>query len=317
RDAQVDRIRQLEQARIEFSRQTEQARLVEEKRALEERRVAEKEALQRRYRLCLANAEENYSLNWAEQCKKNAAKNQADRIDCFAKDLLSPSTKTLATSIDERESQELIIALVGPVGSGVSTSAKLLTELLSTDFSYIVPPPFKQSDIIASEARRVGMSQIPRAPLNVYVDQMQTAGNKLREKFGSDYLAEKTIEQIVKFRTAKGAIQNGKAMPGRRAYIIDSLKNVEELNLLRKVYRETLCVFGVFAPDEIRQQRLVNAGAKVSDVTKVIDRDLGEAGTFGQMTRKVFSLSDFFVCNDQKEEELRRKLKRFLQIIFD
>src|SRR3982751_5715371 len=97
-----------------------------------------------------------------------------------ANDLLSESTKTLATSIDERESQELIIALVGPVGSGVSTSAKLLAELLSADFAYTVPPAFKQSDIIAAEAHRVGMSQIPRAPLNVYVDQMQTAGNSLR-----------------------------------------------------------------------------------------------------------------------------------------
>jgi deoxycytidylate deaminase len=234
-----------------------------------------------------------------------------------AKDLLSKSSKTLATSIDERESQELVIALVGPVGSGVSTSARLLKELLVTDFGYVVPDPFKQSDIIAAEARRVDVANIPRSPLNVYVDQMQTAGNRLRERFGSDYLAEKTIEQIVKFRTARGGIQDGKAVPGRRAYIIDSLKNLEELALLRKVYRETLCVFGVFAPDEIRHSRLVDAGALAADVKKVIDRDLGEAGTFGQMTRKVFTLSDFFVCNDQKTDELRRKLRRFLEIIFD
>lgn len=106
-------------------------------------------------------------------------------------------------------------------------------------------------------------------------------------------------------------------MPGRRAYIIDSLKNLEELSLLRKVYRETLCVFGVFAPDDIRQIRLVNDGAAAPDVKKVIERDLGEAGTFGQMTRKVFSLSDFFVCNDQKTDELRRKLRRFLELIFN
>jgi len=69
-----------------------------------------------------------------------------------------------------------------------------------------------------------------------------------------------------------------------------------------------LCVFGVFAPDDLRRQRLIDAGAHADDVKKVIDRDLGEAGTFGQMTRKVFSLADFFVCNDQKTEELRRKI---------
>jgi len=225
--------------------------------------------------------------------------------------------KSLATTIDERASQELVIALVGPVGSGVSTAARLLKELLRTDFGYVVAEPFKQSDIIYSEAHRVGMANIPKTPLSTYVDQMQTAGNNLRQKFGSDYLAEKTIEQIVTFRTAKGGIQDGKAVPGRRAYIIDSIKNVEELALLRKVYRETLCVFGVFAPDEIRRQRLIDDGALIDDVKKVIERDLGEAGTFGQMTRKVFSLSDFFVCNDQKTDELRRRLRRFLDLIFN
>jgi deoxycytidylate deaminase len=234
------------------------------------------------------------------------------------KDLLSePTGKSLATSIDERQSQELVIALVGPVGSGVSTAAGFLKELLNTDFNYVVGDPLKQSDIILAEAHRVGLANISKKPLNVYVDQMQTAGNKLREKFGSDYLAEKTIEQIVKFRKARGGIRDGKAMPGRRAYIIDSIKNVEELALLRKVYRETLCVFGVFAPNELRRQRLIDGGANVDDVKKVIERDLGEAGTFGQMTRKVFSLSDFFVCNDKKPEELRRKLPRFLDLIFD
>jgi deoxycytidylate deaminase len=39
--------------------------------------------------------------------------------------------------------------------------------------------------------------------------------------------------------------------------------------------------------------------------------------TFGQMTRKVFIESDFFICNDKKKDELRRQLMRFLEIIFD
>ncbi|UGY30406.1 hypothetical protein HU675_0050910 (plasmid) [Bradyrhizobium septentrionale] len=49
-------------------------------------------------------------------------------------------------------------------------------------------------------------------------------------------------------------------------------------------------MFGVFAPDQLRKQRLVDGGAHAEDVKKVIERDLGEAGTFGQMTRKVFGL---------------------------
>jgi dephospho-CoA kinase len=179
-----------------------------------------------------------------------------------AKDLLSkPEEKSLATSINERESQELVIALVGPVASGVSTSARLLKELLQIEFGYDVPEILTQSDIIKKEAARVGMGTIPTSPLSVYIDQMQNAGNLLREKFGSNYLAEKTVEQIVKYRTAKGAVVDVKTMPGRRAYIIDSIKNVEELSLLRSIYRETLCLVGVFAPDAIRERRLLDGGA--------------------------------------------------------
>ena len=77
---------------------------------------------------------------------------QGDRLRTPAKDLLSnPDGKTLATSIDERESQELVIALVGPVGSGVTTSARLLKELLTTDFSYVVADGYQRCQSIVVE----------------------------------------------------------------------------------------------------------------------------------------------------------------------
>jgi deoxycytidylate deaminase len=234
-----------------------------------------------------------------------------------AKDLLAMDVgKTLANKISERDSQELVVALVGPVGSGVSTSARLIKELLSNEYGYDVEI-LKQSTIIANEGARVGFANIPESPLSAYIETMQSAGNALRTKFGPNYLAEKTVESIYKHRRSKGGFVDGQVQPGRRAYIVDSIKNVDELLLLRSIYRDALCLFGVFAPDQIRQQRLKDNGALEADVTKLIKRDLGESGTFGQMTRKVFSFADFYVCNDQKIEELRRKLARFLEIIFD
>ncbi|BCH19953.1 hypothetical protein [Mesorhizobium sp. L-2-11] len=44
----------------------------------------------------------------------------------------------IATTIGDRLSQELVIALVGPVASGVSTTAKFLADLLSQKYGYDV-----------------------------------------------------------------------------------------------------------------------------------------------------------------------------------
>jgi deoxycytidylate deaminase len=225
--------------------------------------------------------------------------------------------RTLATDITDRLSQELVIALVGPVGSGVSTSGRYLRELLANEFSYDVAPVITLSGFIRKEAHRVSLGDVP-TQLSAYIAHMQEAGNQLRAKFGSNYLAEKAVEQIAKYRKEKhGYAQNGTMLPGRRAYIIDSIKNLEELDLLRHIYRETLCVVGVFAPDQMRKTRLVHNGAFEDDVRSVINRDSGEVATFGQNTRSIFVRSDFFICNDKKPDELKRRLQRYLEIIFD
>lgn len=236
-----------------------------------------------------------------------------------ATDLLSdrPTTITVANKISERLSQELVIALFGPVGSGVSTAAIFIEEILNQIFSYKICPIIKPSSIIKTEAHRVGLRVPPDEPLDVYISEMQTAGNRLREHFGGNYLAEKVVEQIFKFRHENGGYQGDIPLPGRRAYIIDSLKNQDELDLLRQIYGETLCVFGVFSPDPIRKQRLIDAGVPENNVKKIIDRDQSEIITFGQKTRKLFVQSDFFVCNDQRKEELRSKIERYLHIMFD
>lgn len=232
------------------------------------------------------------------------------------------SSIRMAEEISDRLSSELVFALVGPVGSGVSQVANYLQEILTQEFGYQVASTIKPSAIIRSEAHRVAMNIPARSDRSAYIESMQTAGNELRHKFGPNYLAEKTIEQIVKFRRASGGYQDADdshqiMLPGRRAYIIDSIKNGEEYALLKQIYGKTLCLVGVFAPDAIRKRRLVEGGVSSPDVQKIVDRDQGEVATFGQKTRKVFELSDFFVCNDQTKDILRKSVRRFLHLLFD
>jgi len=234
------------------------------------------------------------------------------------KDLLEQETKPgVAQSISDRLSKELVIALVGPVGSGVSTAAEYIVEILKETFSYQVCPILQPSTIIRDESHRVGLRAPEREPLDEYIIGMQTAGNLLRQKFGNNYLAEKVVERIFKYRHQAGGFDGDIVIPGRRAYIIDSMKNTEELELFRQLYGDTVCIFGIFAPDSLRRERLISDGAAEEQVKKLIDRDQNEIVTFGQKTRKIFIHSDFFVCNDQKKDQLRTKLARYLDLIFD
>lgn len=228
------------------------------------------------------------------------------------------SNAPIAKSIEDRLSQELIIALVGPVGSGVSTAAAYIRDMLVQTFAYDVAPIIKPSSIIKSEAVRVGDNIPEELPFDQYILRMQDAGNSLRERFGGDYLAEKIVETIYTYRNKHGGYTaSGVVIPGRRAYIIDSLKNPDELDLLKQIYGETLCVIGVFAPDAQRKKRLTDAQVPADQINAIIDRDQGEIATFGQKTRKLFVRSDFFVCNDRRPEELRSKISRLLEIMFD
>ncbi len=240
-------------------------------------------------------------------------------ISVSIQDLLSEDDgkMTVAAQIDERLSQELIIALVGPVGSGVSTAAALIHDALHTQFGYDVAPIVKISDIIRAEAHRVSEVPTDRDHLDDYIEQMQRIGNELRHAFGNYYLTEKVVERICKHRKERGGYQDQVQLPGRRAYIVDSLKNMEELTLLKRIYGDTLILCGVFAPDEIRKIRLENDGVDAQRVTSIIDRDQGEVATFGQMTRKIFQKSDLFVCNDHRPKEMEEKINRFLELTFD
>ncbi|WP_259781900.1 anti-phage dCTP deaminase [Aestuariispira ectoiniformans] len=222
----------------------------------------------------------------------------------------------VATDIKDRLSQELVFALIGPVASGVSTVAAQIEDLLKSRFGYKVCEIIKPSDIIENEAHRVSTSTIPKTPISKRIQALQNAGNELREKYGNNYLIEKSIEKIVEFRKANDGYKDHLLLPGRRAYIIDSLKNPEELELLKQIYGATLCVFGVFSPDEIRRQRLIDNGAKEDDVRTITSRDDNEVISFGQKTRKIFEKADFFICNDQKEDVLRVKVQRYLDLIF-
>jgi hypothetical protein len=114
RDAQFDRDRKLEAARVEYSRQTEQARLAAEKRDAEIEQAAAREAVHARYQNCVRRAEDFYSSSWANQCNRIADKAAKELKDCLSQGILN---KGSCESIYGGRDSSPNYSLPRPVGS--------------------------------------------------------------------------------------------------------------------------------------------------------------------------------------------------------
>lgn len=224
---------------------------------------------------------------------------------------------------EDRLSDELVIALVGPIASGVTATAKLLEDLLSSEFNYQVFK-YKPSDIIKGDSEKVSEEIGNPTDFATRVETYQTVGDKLRQKYGNGYLASKIVSKIAKNRDDNDGFQDPgdgseKPIPKQKrwVHIIDSIKHPEELKILKRTYGDILWLFGVFAPLQVRKERLKDL--QVSDVsaTSIIDRDYSESQRHGQKVKDVFHQSDFFIRNDtQSKNNLESDVQRFLEVMF-
>lgn len=114
---------------------------------------------------------------------------------------------TLSLKVEDRSSLELVIALVGPVGSGVTTTASILESTLTEKFGYAVER-IKVSSLIKEFSDEVLENIQDNLPVNERIERYQTVGNKLRKQHGAHYLADRVIEKIAFARQKmKGSLE--------------------------------------------------------------------------------------------------------------
>lgn len=179
--------------------------------------------------------------------------------------------------LEDRVTEELVFAVVGPVGSGCTKVTETLKKILSRDYGYEVIGR-KLSDIVKESAPLINMDAGTALTGAERVAHLQNVGNGLRKAFGHSYLAAKAIEKIAKQREEQGfrAALDGTpvAVKLRRLHIIDSLKHPSELRLLRETYGDIFWQFGVFAPEQVRRDRLTHQeGHKPEDLDSIILHD--------------------------------------------
>lgn len=218
--------------------------------------------------------------------------------------------------ISSTHTEELVIALCGPIGSPLHNVGGAIERMLMDSFGYTDCTYLKLSDFIAEHAHTVDVP-IPEDPAFDRIQSLITAGNALREKYGNGILAELAVHHIRMDRERHKTESNSpRYAPRRVVHIIDSIKNKEELALLKHVYRDMLYVVGVFAPLQIREANLNKMGLKSPQIYTLIDRDSGEESDAGQTVNDTFPNCDFFLrTGDGTDSQLHQRVERFIHLI--
>lgn len=228
----------------------------------------------------------------------------------FQRSLLPPTNAE--DGLITRTDPSVVFAFVAPVGidlSKVEDAAE--TRLRALGYSV--------------ERIRVSHDVLPRLDhsLNRKFDceferfnAMMDAGNNARENHGHSVIALGIAFEISLRRRAKGG------RVGKVAYFVHSLKHPDEVRLLRKIYSNSIYLFGVHASPDDRKAYLVNRREMQEDEAKrLMDRDRKENQKHGQRLVDTFHLSDFFV-GWRYDEDLRQHIflennvGRFIEIVF-
>lgn len=245
----------------------------------------------------------------------NIAKNKSiSNIKEVKKDDLFEVTPTREI-LSSTHTEELVIALCGPIGSPLHEVANKITEMLLQPFGYTECTILRLSQFIENQAKKskIELSKNEAKRIHSLID----LGNEMRIQYGSSILAELAVHQIRVDRELSGKDSDGgQYVTRRKCHIIDSIKNQEELDILRTVYRESLYVVGVFSPVQNRIEKMQKKGLTAQDIAGLMDRDSGEEQAGGQTVSETFPQCDFFLRMDTNTDtQLRSRVDRFLHLI--
>ena len=171
------------------------------------------------------------------------------------------------------EDKKFILGLVGTIGAGKSSAVEYL---LTKGFDHI-----KLSNVIREKAKLKNPNR----------GTLQDWGNKLRQNFGTDFLARQAWKKITRSKSKK--------------FLIDGIRNVAEVRFLRG--KENFHLICVNAHPKTRFKRLrIRSSSRdpltLEEFEKMEDRDLNENKEYGQQTKAVMKLADFSIRNDSPIE---------------
>ena len=214
-----------------------------------------------------------------------------------------PGKAPFQSAVSDLAANELVFAVVGPVGSGTSEIAEALEGLLNK--SGYDATVLKARRVIETAAHKIGIA-IPETPKLAQSTALQDAGDRVRE--GSKDNAAVAVGLVELIRNKRAEKQSAEITPGAviepdgtlRAYILDSLRHPHEVTLLRRVYQDAFCLIGVFCHEIERTKRLREdkyRDASADEIEKFMERDENAPEEHGQKVADTFHLADYFIDN--------------------
>jgi deoxycytidylate deaminase len=218
--------------------------------------------------------------------------------------------KDLVKKLKGLVTHELVIALCGPIGVPTRDIALRFEAILRDLYNY-QPKILKLSEFIENHPAKAAEKLTGAGRYKSLIDK----GNSLRETYGNSVIAELAIAEISVRRDQSR--KDGNFVPQRSCHIIDSIKNIDEIRVLKEVYGKLCICIGVYSQVEDRVKRLEQRGVRPEDLTGLINRDSGEELAHGQTVRDVFHLSDFFIrCGPGGTALMDKNVGRICEIIF-
>lgn len=217
---------------------------------------------------------------------------------------------------------ELIIGLVAPVGAETYLVRGTLEETLQLagyrvehiKISRDVIPTFV--DVEVDETDRFSRYR-----------ELMNAGNQCRSRVESaEILGKGAAFAISKFRAEQNEMDSdgagyGSSLDGslpKTAFIIDSLKRPEEVNVLRIIYSTGFVLLGIHEESHRRKQYLKKTcGMSEEQAQELIDTDREEIDDkYGQRVNETFHLADCFVELIGDHDRLRCDIRRIVELCF-
>jgi deoxycytidylate deaminase len=227
-----------------------------------------------------------------------------------------------ADAIKQRSSEELVVALSGPVGCGVQYVQDVLTAELQRRGYEVVP--IKISDLFQELAPRLNVTP---PQINTGSEQykriwnLQNIGNALRDIVGKDLGGQVAARFIALDRINRDPKTKNpeEIVPRRVAYVVNQLKNPKEVALLRGIYGNLFYLIGVLCSYERRKSNLTSLKMTSIEAEELIMRDQQETTTDGkpggQQLEKTLKHADFFIRNTNNTAALEKPVSRFVGLI--